>query len=85
MCEGTAKQEPLAELFGQPKLISNGSGRVGQQHDLDGLGLGRERCRLDVHYRTHAEGRPVMLIEHYAAEVKQLVIGVNLFVEILVE
>jgi hypothetical protein len=55
------------------------------RNDLHPFGLGRQNGGLDVHHRAQAERRAMMLIEHYAVEVQQLLVSVDLLIDVLVE
>ena len=71
------------ELFGQPQWVAHDRRRIAKQHDLAPLGRPRQHRGLDIHHRAHAEGRPVMLVQHHAVEAQ--LVAVDLLVEILVQ
>ena len=72
----------LGERLSQPERVFPDREDVAEQHDLGVPGDARENRRLDVHHRTHAEGRRVMFVQHQRVEAHFL--GVELLVEIAV-
>src|SRR5216684_986289 len=56
--------------------------RIAEQHDPRFACDARQNRGFDVHHRTHAEGRPMMLVQHDRVEADLL--GVASFVDILV-
>ena len=70
------------QFLGDAQRILESRQRISEQHDSRFLRDPRENRGLDVHHGAHAEGRPVMLVEHDCVEAD--VLGIDHFVKIFV-